>query len=117
MFSRVVASLALALVLAAPAQAAGVSTSGSIIRLDQGSDSFLFSNPQHTYSADGAQITLDGAAANLSQIQPGDTATLTLNDTSTGLARIAARSQPVQQFSGPFTSYSPKYRNIGASLG
>src|SRR5690349_19748906 len=99
MFSKTVLCLALTLTLATPVQAAGVSPSGSIIRLNLASDSFLFSNPQHTYSADGAHITLDGAAADLSQIQPGDTATLTLNDTSTGLASIQAHSQPVQQFS------------------
>ena len=117
MLSKMALSLALMLTLATPAQAAGATTTGSIIRPGTSSESFLFSNPQRTYRTAGAQIFLDGSPASFAQLQLGDTATLTLNDDSSGLARIDAHTEPVRQFSGTLSDVSRYHRHVSAPLG
>src|SRR3954452_697957 len=116
MFAKMALSVALLLTLATPVQAAGVSTTGSIIRPGTSSECFLFSTPQRPYRAAGAQIFLDGSPATFGQLQLGDTANLTLNDNSSGLARIDAHTEPMQQFSGTLSNVSRYNQNVSAPM-
>jgi hypothetical protein len=90
MLSKMALSLALMLTLATPVQAAGATTTGSIIRPGTSPESFLFSNPQRTYSAAGAQIFLDGAPTGSTRVFWVDTAStqVAINGASASMGEL-----------------------------